>query len=74
MNAMIDRDFFDDSQVEDIKRGRGRRLYIWGTVTYEDAMGEQRYTKFAHNIFWIRLRDGREPILGNYVDRHNEAT
>jgi hypothetical protein len=74
MNAMVDGNFFDDSEVEDIKRGRGRRLYIWGTVTYEDAIGEQRYTEFAHNIFWIQLKDGREPILGNYVDRHNDAT
>jgi hypothetical protein len=74
MNAMVGGDFFDDSEAEDIKRGIGRRLYIWGTVTYEDALGEQRYTQFAHNIFWLRLEDGREPILGNYVDRHNDVT
>ena len=37
MNALVDRDFFDDGEVENIKRGRARRLYIWGTVVYEDA-------------------------------------
>jgi hypothetical protein len=74
MNAMMQRDFFDDDEVEDIKRGRERRLYIWGTVVYEDVVGQPRYTNFAHNIIWLRLKDGSEPTYGNYVDRHNEAT
>jgi len=74
MNKPVDRDFFDDGEVEGIKRGNGRRLYIWGRVTYEDVFGEQKYTDFAHNIIWIPFKDGSERILGNYVDRHNEAT
>ncbi len=73
MTAMVNRDFFDDGEVENIKRGLGRRLYIWGTVIYEDVFGDQRYTEFAHNIVWMPLKDGSEPILGNYVDRHNDA-
>ena len=74
MNAMVQGDFFEDGEVEDIKRGRGKRLYIWGTVLYEDVFGEQRYTNFAHSIIWLHLKDGKEPIIGHYVDRHNEAT
>ena len=74
MNAMVRGDFFDDDEVENIKRGHERRLYIWGTVVYEDVFGEQRYTNFAHNLIWLRLKDGSEPIYGYYVDRHNEAT
>jgi hypothetical protein len=74
MNAMVDRDFFDDGEVENIKRGNGIRLYIWGTVTYEDVFGDQRYTNFSHSIVWVPLKDGSERILGHYVDRHNDAT
>jgi hypothetical protein len=74
MNAAVRRDFFDDGEVENIKRGYERRLYIWGRVTYEDVFGEQRYTNFAHNIFWVPRKDGSERIFGNYVDRHNDAT
>lgn len=75
MNAMVQGDFFDDDEVENIKRGHERRLYVWGTVVYEDVFGQPRHTNFAHNIIWLpRLKDGSEPIYGNYVDRHNEAT
>jgi hypothetical protein len=73
MNAMVKSDFFDDGEVENIKRGRGRRVYIWGTVVYEDVFGEQRYTNFAHSIIWLPSKDGSEPIWGYYVDRHNDA-
>jgi Sec-independent protein translocase protein TatA len=74
MGAWVDRRYDDDNEAEAIKRGIGRRLYIWGTVTYDDVFGEQRYTNFAQNIFWVALPDGSERILGNYVDRHNDAT
>lgn len=73
MNAWVEGDFFDDGEVEDIKRGRGKTLYIWGTVTYEDVVGEQRHTNFAHNIIWIPFKDGTERISGYYADRHNDA-
>jgi hypothetical protein len=74
MNAMVQGDFFDDEEVENIKRGHERRLYVWGTVVYEDVFGQPRYTNFAHNIIWVLFKDGSESVTGNYVDRHNEAT
>ena len=73
IGALVEGDFFDDGEVQNIKSAIGKALYIWGTVTYEDVVGEARYTNFAHNIFWLRLKDGSERIVGNYVDRHNEA-
>jgi hypothetical protein len=71
LNAWVIGDFFPDDEVEEIKRGIGRRLYIWGRVTYEDVSEEQRHTEFAHNLFWVPLRNGEEHVFGNYVDRHN---
>jgi hypothetical protein len=72
MNAML-QGRCPDNEVEDIKRGQGKRAYIWGTVTYEDAFGKERYTNFAHNIFWLQAPQG-DIIFGNYADRHNDAT
>jgi len=72
MSAFVEGTFFSDAEAEEIKRGRGRRVYIWGTVIYEDVIGEQRSTNFAHSIFWLSLPN--EPIYGNYADRHNEAS
>jgi len=66
MGAIVRRDFFEDAEAEQIKRGLGRRAYIWGTVIYKDVVGEERYTNFAHNIFWLALPN--EPIIGNYID------
>jgi hypothetical protein len=56
MGAWVDRRYDDDNEAEAIKRGIGRRLYIWGTVTYDDVFGEQRYTNFAQNIFGWRFQ------------------
>jgi len=72
MNAMV-QGRCPDNEVEDIRRGRGKRAYIWGTVTYEDAFGKERYTNFAHGIVWILGKDG-EMIFGFYADQHNDAT
>jgi hypothetical protein len=73
MNACVE-DFFPDNEVEEIKRGNRRRLYIWGRVTYEDVSEQERYTEFAHSIIWVSLPNGEERVLGNYLDRHNDAT
>lgn len=71
LNAMIP-DYLDEAEAERIKVGKERRLYIWGRVTYVDVFGEERFTHFSHNIFWLGP-PGQEIISGNYVARHNEA-
>jgi len=72
MNARLDRRL-EDHEAEAIKRSQGRRLYIWGTVFYDDTFGSERYTNFAHSIFWVRIPNGDELVRGHYADRHNEA-
>jgi hypothetical protein len=64
MNAYVDRDHFDDAEAEDIKRGKGKRAYMWGTITYEDVFGEKRYTNFCQSIYWVPGKEG-EIVFGN---------
>ena len=65
---------FEDERAETIKRATAKeRLYIWGTVFYEDTFGGEHYTNFAHSIHWVLGKNG-ELLFGNYADRHNEAT
>lgn len=72
LNAMVET-MFDDAIAEEIKRGRDKRLYIWGTVTYADAFGEAHETNLCHSLFWLRL-ENKELVSGNYTNRHNDAT
>jgi len=69
--------FFTDEEVELIKRGTiGQRLYIWGTVTYEDVFGVPRFTNFCHSIVWVQIKNGKtttETVYGHYASRHNDA-
>jgi hypothetical protein len=68
MSALVP-DFCDDAEVEAIKHGAGKALYVWGIVTYEDVFGDGHYTKFAQAITW--LPDNK--IWSYYLTRHNEA-
>ncbi len=72
LNAVVP-DYVEDSDVSDIKRGVGRRVYTWGIVYYEDAFGVPRQTRFCHSIIWVNGPDG-ELITGSYTGKHNDAT
>jgi hypothetical protein len=63
-------DYCDDVEVGNIKRGTGKALYTWGTVTYEDAFKVKHRTNFCQILTW--LPNGR--ILGYYVPNRNDAT
>lgn len=69
MNAIVE-DFVDDAEVNAIKHGEGKCLYIWGVIAYEDQFGKPHDTKFCHAMTW--LPDGKN--WGLYVSRFNEAT
>ena len=74
MNAAVQKRF-DDNEAEDIKRGKGKRVYIWGTVFYEDAFRKERYSNFAHGIIWTPGPEGKgEIVFGHYADRHNDVS
>jgi len=69
MSAVVP-DFCDDAEVENIKHGAGKALYVWGIVTYEDVFGDAHHTKFAQAITWLPDNN----IWSYYMTRHNEAT
>jgi hypothetical protein len=61
--------FVPDEEVAAIKEGRGRALFVWGRVTYEDIFGDQHYTNFCQQITWWP----NGTIFCNYVPGHNDA-
>lgn len=67
--ALVDH-FVDESEVPDIKIAKGKALYAWGTVRYEDIFGESHVTKFCQLITW--LPNGN--VFGMFIPKHNEAT
>jgi hypothetical protein len=72
---------FEPADVEAISKGDHKRLFVWGTVTYEDVYDEgvKRETRFSHNFVFF---DQTEPITGKiehkvnsfYSHGHNDAT
>jgi hypothetical protein len=73
IHAMVDHRF-SDAEVEEIKKGAVKRLFVWGTVTYKDVYGESWMTKFCHNFVFVPNADGRWRPLGFYYARHNSTT
>ena len=69
LSAAID-GYVDDGVVDDIKKGKGRGLYIWGAVTYEDAFEQKRETLFCHLITWLP----NDKVWGYYIPNRNSAT
>ena len=54
---------YSDDEVEELKHGSKKLLYVFGTVTYEDTFGVSRYTKLCQVIVWFA--DG-SPSTRNY--------
>ena len=63
--------YVPDSEAREIIVGNDKRVYVWGEITYVDAFGESRSTKFCHNIFWL---NGTGQLQGQYTPCHNDAT
>ncbi|MGN6383746.1 MAG: hypothetical protein ACTHMK_14175 [Dyella sp.] len=72
-NSVI-RERFPDNEVRSIMSGEARRLYVWGTITYEDVFGGSWETRFCFN--YIFYRDGENVVrVNSYIyRRHNSAT
>jgi hypothetical protein len=68
MNAVID-DFVDDAEVEDIKLSRGKALYVWGLVKYEDVFGEDQTVHFCQSMIWIG-----DKVMGYFTPGRNDST
>lgn len=61
--------FVADADVADIKEGRGKGLYVWGIVTYDDIFGVGHKTEFAQWLLWFPNGN----VFGYYIPGHNDA-
>jgi hypothetical protein len=69
MFAVVD-GFCADKEVDSIKYIKGDKgLYVWGRVTYEDAFGEDHFTRFCQHVYW----DLKDNVRGNYIPGRNDA-
>jgi hypothetical protein len=68
------RERFPDVEVDEIMQGHSRRLYIWGTVTYEDVFGGSWQTNFCHNFIFLKGEEGNPQVRSFFHNRHNNAT
>ena len=69
LTAIVD-DFCDDREVEYIKVGQQRGLYVWGIVSYEDVFGETHRTRYCQALTW--MPDGK--VYGYHIPGHHDAT
>lgn len=70
LSARLDTMLSDEELVEIHAGGPGsRRLYVYGTMRYEDAFGNARYTNFCQWSIWNR--GGQH--FGINAPRHNDS-
>ena len=68
-------DRYEDAEVELIMRGMAKRLYVWGTVTYDDVFGGSWETHFCHNFNFYRANEKEEwKVNAFYTSSHNSTT
>lgn len=69
LGAAVDR-LYASAEVEDIRRAVEKRLYMYGTVYYVDALGDHQTTNFCQSYRW---RPDGQPLSEN-TRHHNDAT
>jgi hypothetical protein len=65
---------FSDSDVQEIMKGETRRLFVWGTVTYDDIFGSSWETNFCHYYTFYPNEEKKIVFRGYYNPTHNNAT
>ncbi len=60
------------SEWDEIRRGTGKRIYIYGVVYYRDAFGVKHTTNFCQFAGWADGKAGGE-IFGGMTEQHNDA-
>lgn len=73
IHGIVD-DLFPETELEGIFTGEHRRLYVWGTVVYEDVFGGKWETNFCHNFSFYHDESSTFRYLGFYHPKHNNAT
>ena len=62
-------DFVNYAEVSDIKIGKGKALWVWGRLHYEDAFNDPHYVNFSQRLRW--LPNGQ--VLGLYGPRFSDS-
>jgi len=71
---------FDQAEVDTISKGDSKRLFVWGTIMYDDVFGgRNRETKFSHHFVFYDYANAEtgkiEHKVESYYSRsHNNAT
>jgi hypothetical protein len=65
---------FSDAEVVEIMEGNKKRLFVWGTIKYEDVFGGHWVTNFCLNYLFYAGEDKNVKFLGYYHSSHNDAT
>jgi hypothetical protein len=67
LTGVVDR-LYSDQEIIEIRFGL-KRLYLFGTVTYEDVYRVTRYANFCFNVIWLN----GDKSMGLFTKRHNDA-
>jgi hypothetical protein len=67
LTGIVDR-LYSPEEVTEIRAGT-KRVFIFGTVTYEDVYRISRSTNFCFNVVW--LKDNKS--MGLFTRRHNDS-
>jgi hypothetical protein len=65
LSAILDH-FVADNEIDDILQGRGKALFVWGVVHYDDVFGQPHFTQFCQRLVWLQDRSN---IFGIYDGR-----
>jgi hypothetical protein len=67
INAIV-KNRFDAAEVAEVSKGLQKRLFVWGTITYDDVFEGHWETKFCHNFVFF---DSSDPETGKTLHRFN---
>ena len=68
-----------DDEVEAIKFGVKKNLFVWGAIRYNDGFGKTYRCTFAQRIYWVHSGDMNQNweiptlIRGWHLGRHNRS-
>lgn len=68
LTGVADR-IYSEGDVDEVSSGLHKRLYIYGTVKYEDAFGTRRQTRFCQAIIWLK----NDTFMGLNTSKYNDA-
>jgi hypothetical protein len=66
---------YSDADVAEIMKGQTKRLFTWGTVTYEDVFDDHWETHFCHHFDWYTPENSDKVLWETfYHSSHNNGT